>query len=79
MELSYQLKILQNDQVSLFMNPFYPGKFLPRQPKLKISFHTRVHTITLNTGTNYKVYPYIQTSLNQIFDISMKLKTFRND
>ena len=60
------------------MNPFSLGN-LPQDLKFKNVFHTRVHTITLNTVTKYKVYPYIQTSLNQIFEIFNNLKTLKND
>ena len=55
----------------MFINPFSLGN-LPQDPKFKI-FCTRVHTITLNTVTKYKLYPYIQTSLNQ-FIISKNLE-----
>ena len=37
---------------------------------------TQVHTITLNTVTKYKLYPYIQISLNQVFEI---LSLCKND
>ena len=48
--------------------PFFPGaKFVPRCPEIQKFFRTLVHTITLNTVTKYKLYPYIQTSLNQKF------------
>ena len=56
----------------------FPGKFAPR-PEIQKHFHTQVHTITLNTVTKYKVYSYIQTSLNQIFEIFNNLKTLKND
>ena len=55
--------------------PFFPGKF-PTRPKIQNFFRTRVHTITLNTVTKYKLYPYIQISLNQIFEI---LSLCKND
>ena len=61
-----------------FHHPFFPVKFAPR-PEIQIFFHIRVHTITLNTVTKYKVYPYIQTSLNQIDGIFNNLKTLEND
>ena len=59
----------------MFINPFSLGN-LPQDPKLKNFFRTRVHTITLNTVTKYKLYPYIQISLNQIFEI---LSLCKND
>ena len=62
----------------MFINPFSLGNFAPR-PKIEIFFCTRVHTITLNTVTKYKLYPYIQTSLNQIFGIFKNLKSLKND
>ena len=62
----------------MFINPFSLEN-LPQDPKLKTFFRTRVHTITLNTVTKYKLYPYIQTSLNQIFGIFKNLKTLKND
>ena len=56
----------------MLINPFSLGN-LPQDPKLqKNFFRTRVHTITLNTVTKYKLYPYIQTSLNQIFAKNFK-------
>ena len=63
----------------MFINPFSLGN-LPQDPKLisKI-FRTRVHTITLNTVTKYKLYPYIQTSLNQICGMLKNLKSLKND
>ena len=62
----------------MFINPFSLGN-LSTRPKIKNFFRTRVHTITLNTVTKYKLYPYIQTSLNQIFGIFKNLKTLKND
>ena len=56
----------------------FPGKFAPR-PEIQKHFHILVHTITLNTVTKYKVYPYIQTSLSQISEIFNNLKTLKND
>ena len=41
--------------------PFFPGKFAPR-PEIQKQFRTRIHTITINTVTKYKVYPSIQTT-----------------
>ena len=58
--------------------PFFPGKFAPK-PEIQNKFRTRVHTITLNTVTKYKLYPYIQTSLNQMFGIFKNLKSLKND
>ena len=62
----------------MLINPFSLGKFPPR-PEIQNFFRTLVHTITLNTVTKYKLYPYIQTSLNQIFVIFKNLKTLKND
>ena len=62
----------------MLINPFSLANF-PQDPKFKTFFRTRVHTITLNTVTKYKLYPYIQTSLNQIFGIFKNLKTLKND
>ena len=42
-----------------------------------VNFHKT--KITLNTVTKYKLYLYIQTSLNQIFVIFKNLKTLKND
>ena len=58
--------------------PFFPGKVAPR-PEIQKPFPTRVHTIILNTVTKYKLYPYIQTSLNQIIGIFNNLKILKND
>ena len=62
----------------MFINPFSLGNF-PQDPKLIETIRTRVHAITLNTVTKYKLYPYIQMSLNHIFLIFKKLKTMKND
>ena len=59
----------------MFINPFSLVN-LPTRPKIQNFFRTRVHTITLNTVTKYKLYPYIQISLNQIFEI---LSLCKND
>ena len=56
----------------------FPWENLSRDPKFKHFFHTRVHTLTLNTVTEYKVYTYIQTSLNQIFEISSVMQKWSN-
>ena len=61
-----------------FHHPIFPGIFAQR-PEIQIFIHIQVHTITLNTVTKYKVYPYIQTSLNQIVGIFNNLKTLEND
>ena len=57
----------------------FPWEICPKTQNSKNFFRTRVHTITLNTVTKYKLYPYIQTSLNQIFGIFKNLKTLKND
>ena len=67
------LKTLKNESVLLLIDPFSLGN-LPLDQKWKTFIHIWVHTITLNTMTKYKVYPYIQTSLNQIFGNFQKLK-----
>ena len=56
----------------------FPLEICPKTQDSNI-FHIRVHTITLNTVTKCKVYPYIQTSLNQIFGIFNNLKILKND
>ena len=73
-----KLKTMKNDYVSMLINPFSLGH-LPQDPKLISKICTRVHTITLNTVTKYKLYPYIQISLNQIFEMFKNLKSLKND
>ena len=58
----------------MFINPFSLGNLPTRHEIEKQNSHT--HTITLNTVTKYKLYPYIQISLNQIFEI---LSICKND
>ena len=61
----------------MLINPF-PLENFPTKPKIQNFFRTRVHTITLNTVTKYKLYPYIQISLNQIFGILSLCKNDKN-
>ena len=53
----------------------FPWEICPKTQNWK-QIRTQVHTITLNTVTKYKLYPYIQISLNQIFEI---LSLCKND